>query len=161
MERHFTVTGYVVHNGRTLLHWHRKLQMWLPPGGHIEPDEDEIQTVLREVEEETGLVVRIIPQPLPVGGFDAPGQLPPPVAVLVEDIDEPGRSHQHIDHIYFTTPVDAAAADAIDLCFWRWVTPAELRARAVDGESNAHIAEDVAQLGLLAIERLVQATVAH
>jgi hypothetical protein len=34
MERRFTVTGFVVEGDRTLLHWHRKLQMWLPPGGH-------------------------------------------------------------------------------------------------------------------------------
>jgi len=29
--RHFTVAVFVVHGGRVLLHWHRKLEMWLPP----------------------------------------------------------------------------------------------------------------------------------
>ena len=41
--RHFTATGFVVHEGATLLHWHPKVKMWLPPGGHIEPNEDPVQ----------------------------------------------------------------------------------------------------------------------
>jgi 8-oxo-dGTP pyrophosphatase MutT (NUDIX family) len=55
MERHFTVSGFLVEGDRTMLHWHKKLQLWLPPGGHIDPDEDPIQAVEREVREETGI----------------------------------------------------------------------------------------------------------
>jgi 8-oxo-dGTP pyrophosphatase MutT (NUDIX family) len=33
---------------------HRKAGLWLPTGGHVEPDEDPHQTVLRELEEELG-----------------------------------------------------------------------------------------------------------
>ena len=40
MRSHFTATAFVVDNGRTLLHWHKKLQQWMPPGGHLLPDED-------------------------------------------------------------------------------------------------------------------------
>ena len=39
MTRDFTVATFVVHEGKVLLLWHRKLGMWLPPGGHIEPNE--------------------------------------------------------------------------------------------------------------------------
>ena len=53
--RHFTATGFVVHEGATLLHWHPKVKMWLPPGGHIEPNEDPVEAALREIEEETGV----------------------------------------------------------------------------------------------------------
>ena len=38
--RHFTATGFVVDSGRLLLHWHPKVKAWLPPGGHIEENED-------------------------------------------------------------------------------------------------------------------------
>ena len=108
MLRHFTVTGFVVSEGKTVLHWHRKLGMWLPPGGHIEPNEDPVQAVLREVDEETGLDVEVLPlsQTLP---FERPGQLPPPVTVLIEDILEPGNPHQHIDLIYFCRPRSGTA----------------------------------------------------
>jgi 8-oxo-dGTP pyrophosphatase MutT (NUDIX family) len=40
-----------------LLHLHRKLGMWLPPGGHIERDELPDDAAVREVFEETGLRV--------------------------------------------------------------------------------------------------------
>ena len=36
MERHFNVTVYVTNEeGKFLLIRHKKLQKWLPPGGHI------------------------------------------------------------------------------------------------------------------------------
>ena len=47
--RHFTVTGFVVYMDSLLLHWHRKVKMWLPPGGHIEPNEDPVEAALREM----------------------------------------------------------------------------------------------------------------
>lgn len=34
--KHFTVAVFVVWEEKVLLHRHRKLVMWLPPGGHIE-----------------------------------------------------------------------------------------------------------------------------
>src|SRR3712207_2453622 len=52
--RHFTVAVFVVWEGMVLLHLHRKLGMWLPPGGHIERDELPDNAAIREVYEETG-----------------------------------------------------------------------------------------------------------
>lgn len=55
---HFTASGFVLNpeNTHLLLIRHRKLHMWLQPGGHIEPaDEDWVRAALREVEEETGV----------------------------------------------------------------------------------------------------------
>ena len=52
IERHFTVAVFVVWQERVLLHRHAKLGMWLPPGGHIEPDELPDDAAVREVEEE-------------------------------------------------------------------------------------------------------------
>lgn len=109
MVRHFTVTGFVSYRDRTLLHWHRKLGMWLPPGGHIEPDEDPVEAVVREVCEESGLEVDVIDVG-PRLDFDYPAQLPAPVTILLEDIPEPGNPHQHIDLIYFCRPRATALA---------------------------------------------------
>ncbi len=43
----FTVAIFVVHHGKILLIHHRKLDKWLPLGGHIELDEDPEQAALR------------------------------------------------------------------------------------------------------------------
>ena len=99
--RHFTSTGFVINNNSLLLHWHSKVQSWLPPGGHIEPNEDPVQALKREVLEESGLEVDIIQtqQQFP---FKYPKQIPSPFTILIEDInDNKIGKHQHIDLIYF------------------------------------------------------------
>jgi 8-oxo-dGTP pyrophosphatase MutT (NUDIX family) len=97
--RHFTVAVFVVHEERVLLHYHRKLGKWLPPGGHIEDDELPDDAAVREVREETGIRARL------VGGrglaIDDPRQLVVPAGIQVENI-YPG--HQHTDLVYFARP---------------------------------------------------------
>jgi len=97
--RHFTVAVFVVHGGRVLLHWHRKLEMWLPPGGHIERDELPDDASVREVFEETGVRVELVGEKR--GDIEDPVQLHRPAGVQLEDI---GPGHQHIDLIYFARP---------------------------------------------------------
>jgi 8-oxo-dGTP pyrophosphatase MutT (NUDIX family) len=154
MKRHFTATAFVVKDGRTLLHWHRRLQQWMPPGGHIEPDEDPVQTVLREVREETGLAAEIIPVSAKLP-FPYPEQLPAPYTILVEDIPGPEEPHKHIDLIYFCRPLDGERAEMVDDPTLRWVDENELRGgQALDVAGcgvSAAVPEDVRQLALIAI----------
>lgn len=159
MQRHFTVTGFLSHDGRTALHWHR-LNVWLPPGGHIEPDEDPIEAVLREIHEETGIEAEIL-NAAPRFAHDHPAQLPPPVNIGVYDLPDGDRNlreaHQHIDLIYFARPVPAAATDLpSDGHEWRWVSTSELRDATPlrhDGSDSAVAPrEDVRLEGIAAIE---------
>jgi 8-oxo-dGTP pyrophosphatase MutT (NUDIX family) len=124
MQRHFTVTGFLVDGDRTLLHWHRKNEMWLPPGGHIEPDEDPVQAVVREVLEETGVTGEVVPHH-PHLRFAKPAQLPAPYTILVEDIPE--GPHQHIDLIYFLRPVAGSVRAAPDNDPFIWVAESQLQ----------------------------------
>jgi 8-oxo-dGTP pyrophosphatase MutT (NUDIX family) len=111
MLRHFTVAVFVVDGGRVLLHYHRKLGKWLPPGGHIEDDELPDDAARREVLEETGVRVGLVgARGLPT---DYLQQLVVPAGIQVEDIY---TGHQHIDLVYFARPDppdDIAAAEVV------------------------------------------------
>ncbi len=97
--RHFTVAVFVVREGKVLLHWHRKLGMWLPPGGHIEAGELPDEAAVREVFEETGIRAELTGERRE--DVEDPVQLHRPAGVQLEDI---GPGHQHIDLIYFARP---------------------------------------------------------
>lgn len=105
LTRDFTVATFVMHEGKVLLLWHKKLQMWLPPGGHIDPHELPDEAAVREVQEETGIEVVLLSQPAlpPIPG---PRQLARPEGIQLEDI---GPGHQHIDLIYFARPANPEA----------------------------------------------------
>ena len=150
--RHFTATGFVVHKDATLLHWHPKVKMWLPPGGHIEENEDPVQAVLREVEEETGVKAEVVPTGTPIE-LEYPEQVHAPFTIEIEDIDDPVQGwHQHIDMIYFCKPVETPN-DVND--GWWWVRRDELASeRALDVGNGMAVAppEDVRVLAAHAFE---------
>jgi 8-oxo-dGTP pyrophosphatase MutT (NUDIX family) len=124
LVRHFTATGFVVHNDHVALHWHPKVGAWLPPGGHIEENEDPVQAVIREIEEESGLRAEVVSAG-PRLELEYPGQVTAPFSIMVEDIHDPVQGyHQHIDMIYFcrlTGPSDLNEG-------WRWVSRSRLAA---------------------------------
>ena len=99
--RDFTVAVFVVWERSVLLHVHRTLGRWLPPGGHIEPDELPDDAALREVFEETGIEASLIGEQLnSIALPGQPRQLCRPAGVQLAGIT-PG--HQHIDLVYFAT----------------------------------------------------------
>lgn len=155
--RHLTATGFVVEDDRVLLHWHRKNRLWLPFGGHIEANEDPVQTVLREIEEECGLRAELVP-PLETFGIVNLRVVAPPQIILLEPTTDGVTEHEHIDLIYFCRPV-AGSGDVrteIDPTI-RWVSSRELEANEpvspLPGESPAAIPDDVRRLALVAIAR--------
>ena len=159
MNRHFTVTGFLSHDGRTALHWHR-LKSWLPPGGHIETNENPIEAVLREIMEETGIRAEIL-NGYARFPFAMPDQLPPPVNIGIYDLPngDGGLSehHQHIDFIYFAKPVSGQAINLpSDEHGWCWVTESELRNATplLHEASGASLTpnDDVRLQGIAAIE---------
>ena len=128
--RHFTVAVFVGRDGKVLLHWHRKLGMWLPPGGHIEPDELPDEAAAREVLEETGVEVELAGERRE--DVEDPVQLHRPAGVQLENI---GPGHQHIDLIYFARPKgpssirDEFSADRVG-----WYAPKDWDGMAVNAE---------------------------
>lgn len=152
MRRHFVATAFVVFEDAVLLHWHRKVKGWLPPGGHVEPNEDPVQAVLREVQEETGLDVDILPS-APLFTVEDLEQVQPPVTILIEDIPDDGEGpHKHIDFIYFTVPGNPPESVPAG---WRWFTRTQLEecAAATNDEGVTEPPpDDVIVLGIAAID---------
>lgn len=148
--RHFTATVYVVHDGATVLHRHPKLDIWLPPGGHLNRDELPHETATREVREETGLDVTLVADREDVPTAGTVRMLPEPQHFQLADIDvrDGDVFHQHVDMVYY------AAADGRDLSpadgepdadSWAWFTAADLR-------DDGRFDPDVAAIGRRAIE---------
>jgi 8-oxo-dGTP pyrophosphatase MutT (NUDIX family) len=57
LHGHITSSGFVVDASyqNVLMVWHRKLERWLQPGGHVEKEDASVyESAMREVEEETG-----------------------------------------------------------------------------------------------------------
>lgn len=148
--RHFVATVYVANDGATLLHEHRKLGLWLPPGGHVERDELPHEAALREVREETGLDVELHREHDDVRSPTV-RPLPEPAHLLLEDIDvlEGKVAHQHVDLVYYgradsreINPEEGErTAEA-----WEWVSYEELE--------EARFDPDVRRLGREAIDLL-------
>ncbi len=141
ITRHFTATTFVVFEDKTLLHRHRTLGMWLPPGGHIDRDELPEVAAVREVKEETGLEVELIHEP-PLIQSENARELPRPWHILLENINP---HHQHIDLIYFARAhgleLNPEEGEGLEL---RWFSRSDL--------AGDEIAEDIRKLGLEAID---------
>jgi 8-oxo-dGTP pyrophosphatase MutT (NUDIX family) len=109
---HFTASALVVDEarGRTCLVLHRKLGLWLQPGGHVEPDDRSIAlAALREVREETGLDSRL--------AADAPVHLD--IHEIPERADRP--AHLHLDVRFLAVAADdelTLSDESTDVRWW-------------------------------------------
>jgi 8-oxo-dGTP pyrophosphatase MutT (NUDIX family) len=119
----FTVSIFVVHDGRILLIHHRKLDRWLPLGGHIELDEDPEIAAVREAKEESGFEVELL-------GERPPTTEPGTRALIAPrflDIHRITDTHEHIGMIYWARPLHGkltlSASEHHDI---RWCSGTEL-----------------------------------
>ena len=119
----FTVAMFIVHENQVLLIHHRKLDKWLPIGGHIELDEDPEMAALREAKEESGLDIELV-------GERPPTTEPGTRALIAPrflDIHRINPTHEHIGMIYWARPkqgkVTLAPEEYHDI---RWCSSSDL-----------------------------------
>ena len=116
---HVTGSAIVVGPRGTVLHRHKRLGLWLQPGGHLDGDEWPHEAALRETVEETGLEV----------AHPATGP-----ALIHVDAHDGGRGHRHLDLRYLLRagPADPdPPAGESQAC--RWFSWAEADAIADPG----------------------------
>ena len=118
VTRHFTATTMIVHENRVLLHMHKKLDRWLPVGGHIDRDELPLEAARREVLEEAGLEVEFYSSEPNLAAFPDVQELVKPARLLLEDINP---FHQHIDFVFYAFSKSAdipPTAEAVETLRW-------------------------------------------
>src|SRR5258708_747044 len=120
----FTVGVYIVYQDKVLLRMHEKYHIWLPPGGHIELDEDPNEAAIREVKEEVGLDVELWNgnQKLSYQD-DKERELIPPISLSRQQISP---THEHLDHLYFGTSKTDVVVPESPTDEWRWLKKDEL-----------------------------------
>jgi 8-oxo-dGTP pyrophosphatase MutT (NUDIX family) len=119
----FTVAIFVVRDAQVLLIHHRKLDRWLPLGGHVELDEEPESAALREAREESGLEVELLGERPPTTGPGTRALIAPRFL----DIHRISDTHEHIGMIYWARPkqgqVALATEEHHDI---RWCSKVEL-----------------------------------
>jgi 8-oxo-dGTP pyrophosphatase MutT (NUDIX family) len=121
----FTVALFVVRGTEVLLVHHRKLNRWLPLGGHIELDEDPETAALREGKEESGLDLELVGERPPTSGPGTRALIAPRFL----DIHRITETHEHIGLIYWARPAGGVLACATEEHHEiRWCSAANLAA---------------------------------
>lgn len=118
----FTITAFIVFEGKVLLVNHPRYNKWIPVGGHIELDEDPEEALFREIAEETGLEVEIL--------SERPTVTSPGTKFLITpnyvDVHEANAPHKHISFTYFAKAKHNEHVMSDEHSDMKWLSKADL-----------------------------------
>lgn len=100
MKTELVVGGFLIHNNRILLIHHRKLDKWLPPGGHINENETPDEALEREFAEELNLKIEILNKIAVAPENNIKKQLAVPFYINVHSVGD----HDHCCLFYLCRP---------------------------------------------------------
>ncbi|MGA8164932.1 MAG: NUDIX domain-containing protein [Waddliaceae bacterium] len=149
MERESTATVFILEDKKALLIFHRKFQKWLPPGGHIAPNETPAEAARREAKEETGLEISLIAQEnIWITKWNAKS-FERPYLCLLEEVPAYHNvpAHQHIDFIYVGRPAGGRLRqNREETAGIRWFTLEEIKNLVPGQDIFAETVEIIEQL---------------
>jgi len=127
---HVTGSALVVGPRGVVLLKHKRLGIWLQPGGHIDPGETPWDAALREAREETGLDVRFATTSSP----GDPDRIP---SLLHVDVHAGGRGHTHLDARYLlaggTAEPDPPDDESQEIGWYDWDAAVERAEPGLEG----------------------------
>ncbi|HWP61352.1 MAG TPA: NUDIX domain-containing protein [Candidatus Paceibacterota bacterium] len=143
----FTVCIYIVFENKVLMHRHKKLGIWLPPGGHVELDEDPIQAAIREAKEETGLDIELVGESRKYNTPYASQDLVRP-RFLNKHFFDTSRTHEHVNLAFLARAHSADARHEVEGGEMKWFSADEL------SDPQYNIVADVQHHARVALEEL-------
>ena len=131
-QHDLTVTSYIVRvdtpEPKALLHMHRKLNVLLPVGGHVELDETPWQAMAHELTEESGYTLsqlQILQPQSRIKKISNVVQHPYPLSMNTHEIPD-GHYHTDIQYGFVTTEDPSVQINEGESSDLRWVTQKEL-----------------------------------
>lgn len=118
MHGHITASGLVLRDKEILLVFHKKLQRFIQPGGHLEETDVSLQEAARrEVREETGIIVAASP----FFPYEAPIHIDAHIIPANPKKGEP--EHWHYDCMYLFSPRNERVnIDKSEVDDYQWVS---------------------------------------
>ena len=145
-DRDFVAGAFIIKNNRILFLRHKKYDMWLQPGGHVEERETPDEAAIRETMEEVGLEIEILDGFMPDTSFENKSEdLPQPFNINLHRIEE---GHWHLDFQYLARPVDGISEKEYSDEDMKWFSEDELEDEHLNMPENARVT------GLRALENL-------
>lgn len=128
----FTTEVFIVHKDKVLLRKHDKLGIWLSIGGHVELEDDPVETAHKEVMEEVGLKIKLIDADRNRTHLFSDGTqaLLPPRFLNRHRIND---THEHVCMVYFATTdnpnvvIPDDSHETVHEDDWGWFTAEEIQ----------------------------------
>lgn len=115
-RRAFSVAVYPRFQDRVLIILHKRLGVWLPPGGELHDGETPLEAARRELLEETGLRGRF-PRTSDIDGV--------PLGLIGYEEHPAGAKGQHLNFVFVCDVDTDEVHPNTEFTAWKWVTFAE------------------------------------
>ena len=138
MKTDLVVAGYIYDKNKVLLIHHKKLDLWLPVGGHIQKNETPDDALLREIKEEVGIDVEIINN----NKFGMDGSVKKNLAIPFNINLHSAGDHDHCCFFYVCKAIDAGKLkiNKDELKNYEWLSKEDL--------NKDHVPADVLEMAM-------------